>query len=224
MITRVAALASFVVAISSTAFAQQQGLFGGASPTGGAGTTAAGGAGGTGVGAGGGGATAGAAFEQGGPQISTELGSLSQTAGQTGFIGRGADGAAFIGSNAATAGQAGQGNTPNFRPGGQGGGNANQGRGQQQGGGVRTISRPVVRMAFDFPAPPPPVVDRVVQTRIVAISARRPELEGVQVTVDPAGVAFVSGRVPTPSAAKLALAMIRLEPGVRRVESDLIVE
>lgn len=216
MPTRIATLSlMFVLAAGTTASAQQQSLFGGG-PTAGGGATA----GAAGSAAAGGPAAAGAAFEAGGPQITTELGGLSQNAGQQGFLGRGVQGAVIGAGSPNTTGQAGAANTPNFRPGGGGGGGANNG-GQQTG--TRTISRPVIRIGFAFPTPPPPALGAIVRTRFVSIADRKPEFRSVQVDVDPAGVAIVAGTVPDESAAKLALALVRLEPGIRRVESDLVV-
>lgn len=196
-----------LLATSATAEAQQQSLFGGQSPIGQAQ---------------GGPSATGAAFEQGGPQISTELGGLSQQAGQAGFLGRGVEGNGLLGIGAQQPGGQGGANVPDFRPGG-GGGGANAGRGGNAGGNVRRILRPVSRIAFDHPIPEPAVQVRSIGGRMLAVAANRPEFASVRVELNEAGMATLSGSVPDDATARLATALVRLEPGVRKVRSELVL-
>jgi hypothetical protein len=214
-----------LLALGSTASAQTQSLFGG---TGG---TAGGGGGAARGGAAGGGTAAAAnaqagAFESGGPQLTTELGGASQTAGQQAFLGRGA-GTALVGNAGALGGgQGGQQNVPDFSAGGGGGGRggqANGGRGTG-GQGTRSVIRPVLRIAFDFPEMAPVAVDSTLRAHVATIATQRPEFGGVRVRVDDGGTAIVSGVVATEADAKLALALARLEPGVRNVEGNLAIQ
>lgn len=98
----------------------------------------------------------------------------------------------------------------------------NQGGNQQQT--PQRAIHPRQRVAFDYEAPPVAVVTEVVQTRFQRLATRRPELAGISFSLDGAGVARLRGSVASDDARRLAEALVGLEPGVRQVENELLVE
>lgn len=135
------------------------------------------------------------------------------------FIGRTAQGQAAGGGQGGNQGRAGGGGNRsldsgllNLLNGGQGGGNA----ATQQ-----PAIRPRLKAAFDFPARPTGEVIAVSQGRFTEFAARYPKLDAVQMTVGAEGTVVLSGTVPSRDVAKLAESLMRLEPGVRKVENNL---
>ena len=175
------------------------------------------------------GSTAG--FGQGGQVQGSMLGLGQNTFGQAsgfgqamqpgGMVGRSNLGT-FIGSGTAAQQQAFQqfGNFGQFNRGTTG--TPNQGGGRNQADQQRTI-RPRQRVAFGYDAPTVASVNAVVQTRIERLSTRRPELADVTFVLDGSGVARLRGAVPDAGTARLAEAIVRLEPGVLSVENELVV-
>ena len=153
------------------------------------------------------------------------FGTLGQTVGTTGFVGRANQAGGLVGSR--TAGQqTGLGNlggAGNRLGGNRNGGNSN---GNQNGNSSppKLTVRPVQRIAFGYEAPTPAATRTAVTTRLASLSTRRPELTGVTVTVDDKGRHVLSGTVPSDSARGLAAALARLEPGVREVVDELTVD
>ena len=177
------------------------------------------------------GSTAG--FGQGGQVQGSAMGLGQDTFGQASGFGQAMQPGAMVGrSNMGTfvgAGTAAQqqafqqfGNLGQFNRGttrtqNQGGGGRNQA--DQQ----RTI-RPRQRVAFGYEAPAAAAVNAVIQSRLERLSTRRPELADVSFVLDGSGLARLRGAVPDAESARLAEAFVRLEPGVLRVETELIVE
>tara|TARA_B100000029_G_scaffold472176_2_gene512458 strand:+ start:6541 stop:6780 length:240 start_codon:yes stop_codon:yes gene_type:complete len=61
-------------------------------------------------------------------------------------------------------------------------------------------------------------------TRFAALLSRRSELAGVSISVGKvAGHLVLAGKVPNEAALKKAAALVRMEPGVRKVDNQLIV-
>lgn len=84
-----------------------------------------------------------------------------------------------------------------------------------------------VSLRLGFPAPSPRQAtalagpDQVALKRYLAI---RPELLAVAVSMDDAGVVTLSGTVADASTGRLAANLVRLQPGVRKIRNQLVVE
>lgn len=160
-----------------------------------------------------------------------QLGALSGTIGQ-GFVGRADNLGRFVGNN-----QAGTGGTAGNGGGGLQGFNRNSGTGQrnpQPGnqnngnfGGNRATSRPVFRprveIGFDWPRASSAEVRRAADTRLTALAERYPQLEGVQLSGSSAGTFILTGQVADERTRRMAAHLLRLEPGVRRIDNRLTV-
>ncbi len=94
---------------------------------------------------------------------------------------------------------------------------------RQQTGTPRRV--PVsFRVAFDYPQ------DRRASllgdsstTPMQRITVTRPELNGIAVAIDSKGVATLTGQAPNAAAARLAANLLRLQPGVRKVDNRITV-
>ena len=139
-----------------------------------------------------------------------------------GMVGRSNMGT-FVGAGTAAQQQAFQqfGNFGQFNRGTTG--TPNQRGGRNQADQQRTI-RPRQRVAFGYDAPEIAAVNAVVQSRMARLSTRRPELADVSFVLEGSGVAWLRGAVPDAESARLAEAIVRLEPGVLRVENELVVD
>lgn len=81
-----------------------------------------------------------------------------------------------------------------------------------------------LKVAFNYPkASGTDLLQGNVAAPIVQISQVRPELRDIALTVDPAGIATLSGTAPTPAAARLAANLVRLQPGIRKVDNQIQV-
>lgn len=165
--------------------------------------------------------------------IGAGMSSFGQQSGTGGFVGQNFGTGGFVGQ--ANAGQTGQG--ANQRGGNNGGGGVNRavqqqlnggGNGGQNfggaggGGAAQQITiRPQQRIAFDFPKP---VADRIevnTRMRFDKISLKRPQLTGIDIAVNDAGEAVLTGKVSSENHRKLAEQLVRLEPGVRSITNNL---
>ncbi len=182
-------------------------------------------------------AGAGAAGQSGltGPQISTQLGALSATIGQGGFIGQADNAGRFIGNQ--NAGQ--QSIQGTSMSGGQFGGSQFGSRGQQGQNGQgqngfnqqgnfnqqsrRTI-RPQQRIAFDYPQRAQAEIQTDLSGQFQRLQTTRPELEGVEVQLAANNQVILRGQVRTEEDKKLAAMLARMEPGVRSVKNELTIE
>lgn len=205
-----------ILSAGNLAQAQNTTLFGSQSQTGGA----ANGGGNAGANGGVGGGQAGVTQQLGQASGLTigDIGQASQQVGQQGFIGSNNSGG-FTGTN--QAGQQAAPNSPQFNQGrGGGGGNFNGGTVGQQ---TRKIVRPRARIAFKYSKPQIQQIRTRVTTQIGRVFTRKAELQNLTMRMSDAGVAVVSGTVESEDDARLALALLRLEPGVKSVENKMTV-
>ncbi len=106
-------------------------------------------------------------------------------------------------------------------------GNRGQGQGQSQGRSTTSTGRsrverlqPIARIAFDYE----PATTAMVQTRLeTQVSEYGFGVNELAISLDAEGVLTLSGVAPTDDARRLAEAFMRLEPGVRQVENQIIV-
>ena len=169
-----------------------------------------------------------------GPQIATELGELSATIGQGGFVGRSDTAGRFVGNV-----MAGQQTLQGTNVGGQFGGGQFGGRGQFSGGQFgqggqgfnqqgfnqqsRRVVRPQLRLAFEFSQPAATEVQTSLSTQFQRLESSRPELDNVQIQFGTDRVAVLRGEVASENDKKLAAMVARMEPGVRTVRNELTV-
>ena len=131
-------------------------------------------------------------------------------------------GGGFVGGSGGFIGGLGTGGQGNFNAGGRGGGggggriqNTNQGQGQ------RRIVRPRIRIAFDFPTAVPRV-KRSLTTQFSRLNARRDSrFEGIDFDINEKGLVTITGNVKDLETKQVAEAYIRLEPGVRKIKSEI---
>lgn len=103
-------------------------------------------------------------------------------------------------------------------------------QGQTPEGGTRNTSGtprqvPVsLRIGFSVPTQPGAnVLASPGGQAIQRIAGLKPELRNVTVTVNELGVATISGSTPDQASKQLALNIVRLRPGVRRINNKLLV-
>jgi len=149
----------------------------------------------------------------------------------SGFVGQSQNQGRFIGSQFSGQQQ--------IRGGATGGRNtftAGRGRGGARGGGRTTNRnratgrntrtkrvRPRHRVAFSFSTPSMVSVKSSLDVRFSLLLDRRPEFRGVTIVAGKAGELTLSGKVPNATARRMALALVRMEPGVRKVTNQLSV-
>jgi osmotically-inducible protein OsmY len=162
-----------------------------------------------------------------GPQISTELGALSATIGQGGFIGTSDNAGRFIGQQ--TAGQQSlQGGAMSglsqlasqFGSRGQDGFNQQSNFNQQS---RRTI-RPQQRIAFEYPQRGQEAIQTNLSAQFERLQTSRPELQAVEVVLGASNEVILRGQVQSEDDKKLAAMYARMEPGVRSVKNELTVQ
>lgn len=168
-----------------------------------------------------------------GPQIATQLGQLSATIGQGGFIGAADNAGRFVGNQNAGS-QSLQGTSMS---GGQFGGGqfASRSQGQGQNGfnqqnnfnnqqqNRRTI-RPQQRIAFQYPQRAQDTIQTRLNTQFERLQTTRPELEGVEIVLAANNEVVLRGQVRTEEDKKLAAMYARMEPGVRSIRNELTIE
>ena len=165
----------------------------------------------TGGGTAGGGGGIGGSLQ--GPQF-VEFGQAGANIGE-GFVGRGNNQQAFVGSSAAGQQTVDAGGTARFSGfGGAGGQGAAADVGQARGGQMRIPQR----IAFRVPPITPTTLTSSLQTQFNSLRDRLP---GVGVTSTEPGHVVLTGTVESEQARRLAAAIVRLEPGVRRVTNEL---
>lgn len=165
--------------------------------------------------------------------------SFGSNSGQEGFLGRG-DATEFLGRmaqgqstgqnsggrNSSTRNNRGANNTTS-QFGGQGGFNfspfGSGGLDTANSGPTNSQVRPVLQIAFDVPTVTIEISNQRITSRMVEVGARVPRLKGVQGIVTDGGVLTLRGSVKELKDRKLAEAMARLEPGVRKVVNELDV-
>ncbi|MCA9024411.1 MAG: BON domain-containing protein [Planctomycetaceae bacterium] len=151
------------------------------------------------------------------PQFRAFGESLNQNA--TDFVGRGtADG--FVGQR--LSGQPNVGGTigPQFGALGGNQGGTNAGRGQATGPSRAVRLRPRHRVAFSYSPLRDPSVRNSLQTHLRPLQDR---ITGTEASLTPDGTLVLRGTALDDEARKLAEALARLEPGIRKVENQIIV-
>ena len=96
----------------------------------------------------------------------------------------------------------------------------------QQTGTPREI-RTVLAISFNYPtALMAQQTGRLASANslsLVRFSSTRPELSGINVSLTSQGTAILTGALPTVESRRLAANLIRLQPGVRKVENQIAV-
>jgi hypothetical protein len=174
------------------------------------GTGATSGTGGTNGGIGGTTATGGAA---------TDVSTLGSNAAQS-FIGANAT-QGFIGGATGTNNQ--QRTNRQFRA----LQNNNQQQTQQTTGTPRAI-KTTLRVGFVFPsAPQLASVGRMANANVASMNrfvAQRPDLAGINVDLNSSGVAVLTGSAVTEESRRLAANLMRIQPGVRKIDNQIVVQ
>ena len=97
---------------------------------------------------------------------------------------------------------------------------------QQTTGTPRSI-RTALSVGFSFPSPTMPEVSARLananQLSLGRFAAARPEFASITVAVNSQGVAVLSGTTASTESKRLAANLIRLQPGVRKVDNQLAV-
>jgi hypothetical protein len=152
---------------------------------------------------------------------------------QGAFVGRNVNPNQFVGMNAMTGGAQGRQNTTNRQ--GTGGAGRNLGlnlsnlnlmQNLNQGGSASQATQPPMlrarqKVAFEVPRRQPTAVESSLQAHFGKLTSRNAALKGVTLSLDEKGVVVLQGDVASESAARLAEKIVRLEPGVRQVRSEL---
>ena len=149
-----------------------------------------------------------------GPQFNAGDGSLGAQVGQNGFVG-GNNNNGMVGNRNVGQGNAGA-QQSNFNAMGAGRGSNNA-----QSQAPKMTIRPQFRIAFS----PPQVSSSVLQERVSSQLVSIPQLpaSNVNVDVDSAGMATLSGQAKSEDDRKLLEAFVRLEPGIRGVTNKILV-
>jgi len=155
--------------------------------------------------------------------FSNSQGLGTTTNANQGFIGRSNQANEFIGRGDPTQGvnRGGQQNRSINRR--SGGGNANRNF-RQRGATQETPIQPRLRVAFTFQKTRAAVVTRTARTHLDGVVLRKPSLKGVNFVLDDKGVLTLRGEVETLNDSKLAAALFRLEPGIRKVANELTIK
>lgn len=98
----------------------------------------------------------------------------------------------------------------------------NQGARGRAGGSNTSTLRPQQRVAFDYAVPPSTETQVVLQNRFNSVRTG-PGIKGLNVAFDD-GVVTLRGNVDSEESRKLATMLARLEPGVRTVKDELVVQ
>lgn len=147
------------------------------------------------------------------------------------FVGRSATGSSVNGQRSSRT-QAGQfrrnnGGGRNGRNGqnGNNNNNANGTGGSQNSTLARNRVRALHKVAFDYPQPVTAAVGTSLASHIQSSIKARPDLANLQIAFDEnLGQATLRGNVNSEESAQVAAALVRMEPGVRSVKSELTVK
>jgi hypothetical protein len=147
----------------------------------------------------------------------------------TGFVGGSQNQGRVVGSQFAGQQQSGGGGTGiNMFGGGRGGAGGGGGRfampnqASRNRGSTRRV-RPQLRVAFSFQSRSITTIKTSLDTRFSMLLASRPQFKGVTISVGKKGELMLAGEVPNSAARRMAAAMVRMEPGVRKVTNQLTV-
>jgi len=143
-------------------------------------------------------------------------GSLGDTVGMSGFVGRGDTAGRFVGSQNASR-QRVTGNSQQF--------SALQNRNNLNANSNTTppkqLLRPQVQLGFESPLAMTPPVPGNMQTRIAELPAVGSRAAGVRMQLDSAGVLTLTGTVTSEDDRRMMEILTRMEPGVRDVRNEL---
>lgn len=175
--------------------------------------------------------TAGGAAGGTGLQQNQQFGQVVNPTGGSGFVGRNANMGRFVGqqnagqqtSRTTRRFQGVNNNTRTVTPTAQnlgtgGGGGLLGGSGQQQ-----QVLRPVLRVSFPHATRTTATIRTNVQSHFSGVIALRPQFAGVNATVVGGGELVLRGTVASVDAKRLLGNLARLEPGVRTVRNELVV-
>ena len=109
---------------------------------------------------------------------------------------------------------------------GRGGRNQNQninsiGNGQGNNAEPQAQVRIRPQISFNYSTRPTPTVNSAIQTQFTRITRRGSDFSNIDFELGDAGVVVLRGTVPSDQTARLAAALVRLEPGVRTVRNEL---
>ncbi len=97
----------------------------------------------------------------------------------------------------------------------------------QQTGTVREI-RTTLRVGFAFPtASQSQMNGRLANANIASVgrfTSDRPELAGIDVALNSTGIAVLTGSAPSAETSRLAANLMRLQPGIRKVDNKIVVQ
>ena len=149
---------------------------------------------------------------------STQLGDLSNTVGASGFVGRSDNSGRFVGN--VNAAQQTTRNSRNFQA--LQGGNRNVQPGAT--GQTRLKIRPVHRVAFTYSPRGTARIGASLNLQFTKLAQRHPRFQGLTLALNGSNEVVIRGTVKTESTRKLAAAMARLEPGIRKVKNEIVVK
>ena len=105
--------------------------------------------------------------------------------------------------------------------------NNNQQQTQQATGTPRSI-KTTLRVGFAFPSAPQLANSgRMANANVPSMNRfipQRPELAGINVNVNPSGVAVLTGSASSEETSRLAANLMRIQPGVRKIDNQLVVQ
>lgn len=88
--------------------------------------------------------------------------------------------------------------------------------------GQAPLLRPRQQIGFNVPRPPQVQRESQLRTRFAKVTERNASMKGITLVTDDTGAVVLQGSVPSESVAKLAVKLVRFEPGVTSVRSELI--
>jgi osmotically-inducible protein OsmY len=94
--------------------------------------------------------------------------------------------------------------------------------GGQGGRAQNRVVRPRQRIAFEYSAPQGTQITSSLGKQLKNIVSRRPALANVEIDSQ-GGEVVLRGNVDTSEQARLAEALVRLEPGVRAIRNELVI-
>ena len=143
-------------------------------------------------------------------------GILGRNTNQNQFLGRNAQNQGVGGNNGQGGGRGGGGNRRTGQESLNGGGGANGGNANQS-----QLVRPRLEVGFDFPKPKTGNIQVALETRLTKLAVKTPGMKSITVAVEDKGEVILRGEVGSESESKLAVELLRLEPGVQSIRSEL---
>ncbi len=140
-----------------------------------------------------------------------------------GFVGGSQNEGRFIGSQFSGQQQQVGGGRNVFGGGGRGGGGRFTMPNQSSRNSATKRVRPRHRISFAFESRSQAKIQTSLDVRFSLLLTKRPEFKNVTIAVGKPGELTLSGNVPSSTVKRIATAMVRMEPGVRRVTNQLSV-